>query len=162
NNARVPVSPASPFTFEMPAGATGATVLEGSTGQAKATGKSVLVDGPFPPGRTLVQAAAHVPTTGASVELTQRFPATFEQLSVIVRKAGDTKLASPQIATQQDMTAQGETFIAGGGRSVPAGQPIALTIDNLPHHSAIPRWTALALASLIIVGGIWMSNRPQT
>jgi hypothetical protein len=161
NNARVPVNPATPFTFEMPDGAAGAAVLEGSSAQAKASGKSVLVAGPFPPGRTVVQAATQVPTRGASLELTQRFPANFEQLSIIVRKVGDTKLASPQIATQQDMTAQGEAFISAGGGAVAAGQPITFTLDNLPHHSSIPRWTALTLASVIIVAGVWMSKRPD-
>jgi hypothetical protein len=110
----------------------------------------------------MVQAAAQVPASGASLDLTQRFPANFEQLSVIVRKVGDTRLTSPQLASQQDMTAQGETFISAVGGSIAAGQPITLTIDNLPHHSGVPRFTALALASLIIVAGVAMAKRPAT
>jgi hypothetical protein len=159
NNATTPVNPPATFAFEMPAGAGGTTILEGSSPKASATDTRVQVAGPFPPGRTVLQAAAQLPAGNASVELTQRFPANLDQLSVIVRKLGQTKLSSPQIATQQDMKAQGETFIAATGGSVPAGQPIVLTIDNLPHHSGVPRWTALSLVSLIIVIGVLMSRR---
>jgi len=158
NNARVPVNPSTLFAFDMPAGATGTTILEGSSSLAKAADSRVQVAGPFPPGRTVVQAAAQYANTSGTLELTQRFPANLEQLSVIVRKVGDTKLSSPQLATQQDMNTQGETFIAAGGGSVQAGQPITLTIDNLPHHSAAPRWIALALAGLILVVGVAMSR----
>jgi hypothetical protein len=159
NNARTPVNPPATFAFEMPTGAGGTTILDGSSPKATANGTRVQVSGPFPPGRTVVQAAAQLPLGGASLELTQRFPANLEQLSVIVKKLGDTKLSSPQIAAQQDMKAQGEVFIAANGGAVAAGQPIVLSIDNLPHHSAVPRWTALSLASLIVVVGVWMSRR---
>ena len=162
NNARVPVNPSAPFAFEMPAGTAAASILEGSSPKAKANGTNVLVEGPFPPGRTMVQAAAQIANTSKSLDLVQRFPANFEQLAVIVRKIGDTKLSSPQIATQQDMTAQGESFITAGGGSVPAGQPITLTIDNLPHHSPVPRWTALALTIVIVGAGVWMSRRTDS
>ena len=38
---------------------------------------------------------------------------------------------------------QDQTFIAAAGGAVAAGQPITLTLGDLPHHSAVPRWTAL-------------------
>jgi len=158
NNASTPVNPPATFAFEMPTGAGGTTILEGSSPKASATDTRVQVAGPFPPGRTLVQAAAQLASGGASLELTQRFPVTLDQLSVIVRKVGDTKLSSPQITTQQDMTAQGETFIAATGGRVAAGQPIVLTVANLPHHSAVPRWTALSLVGVIVLVGVWMSR----
>ena len=79
------------------------------------------------------------------MQLTQRFPATLEQLAVVVKKLGDIKLASPQLNRQQEMTASGETYIAATGGSVAAGQPIELSLDNLPHQSTLPRWIALSL-----------------
>ena len=159
NNARTPVNPPAAFAFDVPSGASGTTILEGSSPKATAAGSSVRVAGPFPPGRTLIQAAFQMPAGSASLELVQRFPASLEQLAVVVKKLGDTKLTSPQIARQQDMTASGETFIAGTGGAVAAGQPITLTIDNLPHHTAIPRWTALGIAGMIVVVGAWLSRR---
>jgi hypothetical protein len=58
------------------------------------------------------------------------------------------------------MTASGETYIAATGGSVAAGQPIELSLDNLPHQSTLPRWIALSLASIVIVSGVWMCQRP--
>ena len=59
------------------------------------------------------------------------------------------------------MTASGETYIAATGGAVPAGQPIEMTLDNLPHHSTVARWIALSLAGAIIVGGAWLSRGPR-
>ncbi len=161
NNGRAPVNPPMPFAFDLPAGAVGASILVGSSPKASAANGRVRVAGPFPPGRTLVQAAAQLPIEGGSMDIVQRFPADLEQLSVIVRKVGETRLASPQIARQQEVTAQGEVFITGGGGPVAAGQPIALTLDNLPHHSALPRYIALSLAALIIAAGVWLARRAE-
>jgi hypothetical protein len=159
NNARVPVNPATPFAFDMPSGAAGTSLLEGSSSTASVSGPRVRVAGPFAPGRTPVQVACRLPVGGPLLEITQRFPATLEQLSVIVKRVGDTTLRSSQLVSQQDMTASGETFIAAVGGSVAAGQPVALTLDNLPHHSPLPRRIALALVAFILAAGIGMSRR---
>jgi len=159
NNARTPIQPAAPFEFDMPAGATRTSILEGSSQQASNKGPHVVVQGPFAPGRTLVQVASEMPVDSGSLQVTQTFPATFEQLGVIVKKTGGTKLVSPQFSRQQDMTASGETFIAAAGGTVPAGQPIVFTLDDLPHHSWLPRWIALTLAGVLLLGGAWMSRR---
>jgi hypothetical protein len=161
NNARAPVNPPTPFVFDMPSGATGTGILDGSSPAASVKDTRVTVEGPFAPGRTLVQVGAAFPAGTASLQLTQRFPATLEQLAVVVKKLGDIKVASPQLSKQQEMTASGETYIAATGGSVPAGQPIELTLENLPHQSTLPRWIALSLAGLIIVGGVWMCQRPD-
>lgn len=158
NRAQTPVNPPAPFTFDMPPGSSGTTLLEGSSANATVNGSTVQVAGPFPPGRTIVQAAARVPVDSASLDISQRFPAAIEQLSVVVRKLGDTKLSSAQLAQQQDMNEGGETFIAASGPSVAANQPIVLSLANLPHHSPIPRRTALSLAGLIVVAGAWLAR----
>jgi hypothetical protein len=59
------------------------------------------------------------------------------------------------------MAAQGETFIAATGGAVPAGRPIVLTLEDLPHHSAAPRYLALALALAIVAAGVWAAGRPE-
>jgi len=161
NTAPAPVNPPAAFTFQMPAGAVGTTVMEGSSPQASANGARVSVKGPFAPGRTPVQVACELPASGASLELSQTFPADLEQLAVIVKKLGQTRLMSPNIANQQDMAAQGETFIAATGGSVPAGRQIVLTLEDLPHHSAAPRFISLALAMAIVAAGLWAATRPE-
>ena len=160
NSARAPVNPPAAFTFDAPSGADGATILEGSSPQASVDGTHVLVQGPFAPGRTLVQVAFVIATPSGSMDLTQRLPASLDQLAVIVKKVGATRLTSPQLVRQQDMTAEGEVFIAAKGETIPAGQPFVLTVDGMPHHSAAPRWIALLLAVAIVAIGAWAATRP--
>ena len=161
NGARGPVNPPAAFVFDMPSGATGTGILEGSSPNASAKDQRVTVQGPFASGRTLVQVGAMVPAGQASLQLTQRFPAAVNQLAVVVKKVGDIRLSSPQLSRQQEMTASGETYIAGTGGAVSAGQPIELTLDNLPHHSSVARWIALSLTGTIIVVGVWLSRGPK-
>jgi hypothetical protein len=161
NGASGPVNPPAAFVFDMPSGATGTGILEGSSPNASAKDQRVTVQGPFASGRTLVQVGAMVPAGQASLQLAQRFPVPVEQLAVVVKKVGSITLSSPQISRQQEMTASGETYIAGTGGAVSAGQPIELTLDNLPHHSSAARWIALSLTGAIIVVGVWLSRGPQ-
>jgi hypothetical protein len=58
NNSGGPVTASPEFAFDMPAGAVGTSLLEGSTPLATVTGNHVQVEGPFAPGQTLVQVAA--------------------------------------------------------------------------------------------------------
>ena len=160
NAGSSPVEPSKPFTFEMPTGAVGTTVLEGSSPQATATGTRILVKGPFAPGNTFVQAACEVPVTSGTLEIDARFPAQFEQLEVVVKKLGDTKLSSPAITSYHDLTAEGRAYIGGSGGAVPADQEIMLVLSGLPHHSSTPRILALLLAITIVLAGAWALSRP--
>ena len=159
NSARAPVNPAVPFMFDMPTGAVGTTVMEGSSPQANVTGTRVRVQGPFAPGRTSVQIACELPAPTGTLQLTQRFPAPLERLAVIVKKVGATTLSSPQIANQRDLTAEGQTFILASGGIVAAGQPLVLSLGDLPHHSGAPRFIALSLVVAIVGVGVWASRR---
>jgi hypothetical protein len=161
NSATTPVNPATPFAFDLPSGASGAAIMEGSSPQAKVAGTRVTVDGPFAPGHTFVQVASALPGEGGTIEIAQRFPAGLDQLEVIAKKVGDTTLRSPQIAEQREMPADGDLFIAARGGAVAAGQPIELTLSGFPHRSAAPRIFALSLASIIAVIGVWAAARPR-
>jgi hypothetical protein len=161
NNSASPVNPATPFDFEMPAGSTGTGILQGSSPLATVNGPRVIVSGPFPPGLTLVQVGTQISTTSGVLNLTQRFPAALDEFALIVKKVGDTKLSSPQIAEQRDIAAQGEIFIAASGRAIPAGQLLTVSITDMPHHSPVPRYTALTLAAGILLAGIWAGWRAR-
>jgi hypothetical protein len=160
NNARAPVNPTTPFDFEMPTGVTGTTLFEGSTPLAKVTGNHVRLNGPFPPGKSALQLGSRLPIKSGSIDLTVKLPATVERLMVLVRKLGETRLASPQIRNQQDFPSGNEVVIAGVGGSVAANQPIALQLTGLPHHSRVPRFVALGLAGLVLIGGFVLARRP--
>ena len=160
NNSPAPVNPPTPFTFEMPTGATGTAVLQGSSPLATTNGPRVTVTGPFPPGSTFVQVGSQFTVTSGSFDIAQRFPADLTQYAVIVKKVGDTKLVSAQLAAQQVIPAQDETFIGAEGTPVSAGQPLTVSVTDLPHHSTTPRWIALLLALGIVLAGVWAAVRP--
>ncbi|HYM23337.1 MAG TPA: hypothetical protein VEU08_09015 [Vicinamibacterales bacterium] len=158
NSARVPVNPTTPFAFDLPAGTVGAGVMDGSSPLASVKGTKVTVAGPFPPGHTFIQIAGEIPTESGDVDITQRFPANVQGVAVIVKKVGATTLVSPQIASQREMPADGETYIAGTGGAVAAGQPIALTVGGVPHQSRAPRFIAIALAAGVVVVGLLLGG----
>jgi hypothetical protein len=159
NTQSVPVNPPTPFAFDLPDGASGATIMEGSSPQAGVKGGRVTVAGPFAPGHTFVQVAMSLPAEDGWIEIAQKLPANLDELAVIVKKVGETTLKSPQLKEQREMPADGEMFIAGTGGRVDAGRPIQLTVDGVPHHSQAPRRVALTLAAAVALVGVWFATR---
>lgn len=160
NTARVPVNPPRPFALDLPADAVGSGIMQGSSPNASLSGRRVLVQAPFPPGHTFVQVGMAIPTSSGSIEINQSFPAALTSLAVVAQKVGDARLTSPQLQNQREMPADGQMFIAATGGAVSAGQPVALTLDGLPHHSGAPRMIALFLAAGIIGVGIVVGGKP--
>ena len=160
NNQSVPVNPPTPFVFDMPTGAVGTAIMDGSSPQASVKGLRVTVQGPFAPGHTFVQVATELRAPGGSIAIVQRLPANLLQLAVVVKKVGETSVKSPQLKEQREMPADGDVFIAGTGGPVAAGQPIELVVDGVPHHSQAPRRVALSLAGVIALLGVWFATRP--
>jgi hypothetical protein len=158
NSRSAPVTTAAPFAFEMPRGAKGCGVMQGSSPRATVTGTSVSVEPPFPPGSTFVQVGCEMPAATGSIDIDQRFPAALEGVAVVVKKVGETTLRSPQIREQRDLAANGETFIAATGGSVPAGQPLQLSVTGIPHHNPAPRRVALGLVAVIALVGVWAAR----
>jgi hypothetical protein len=156
-----PVKPNPPFAFDMPRGAQGTTVMDGSSPIVATKGSHVSLSGPVPPGRTVIQLVAEMPATTGTLDIAQTFPAQLDRLTVLVKKVGETKLSSPSIERQQEFPNNGEVVIGAMGNSVPAGKVIELTLTDLPHHSPLPRYAALALAGVIVLGGVWFATRTQ-
>lgn len=161
NNTANPVNPDPPFVFDMPNGAQGTTILDGSSPIARNNGKHVSLSGPVPPGKTIIQLVAEMPTDTGRLDVTQSFPASMDRLAVLVKKVGDTKLESPTIERQQDFPNEGQVVIGAMGGMIPAGKPIELHLKDLPHHSSAPRYTALALAGAVVLVGVFAATRKQ-
>ncbi|HXD75435.1 MAG TPA: hypothetical protein VN628_16935 [Vicinamibacterales bacterium] len=161
NNNTNPVNPDPPFAFDMPKGAQSTTILDGSSPIARNNGAHVSLAGPVPPGKTTMQIVAEMPTDTGSLDLTQTFPASLDRLTILVRKVGDTKLESPTIERQQDFPNNGETVIGAMGGAIAAGKPIELHLTDIPHHSTAPRYTALTLAGVVVLAGVWAGTRRQ-
>ena len=160
NTARTPVELPGPLIFELPTGATGASVLQASSKQATAVNGRIVVAGPFAPGPTLVQFGYSMPYSSATLSFDQSMPAPLGRVIVLAQKSGEMRLSSPQMTEQRDMTAEGNAYIVGQGPAVPAGSPISFQFSGLPHEPRWPRFTALALAVLILAAGAWAAWRP--
>jgi len=162
NTARTPVQPAVPVVFDLPPGAQGTALLEGSSPLAVVAGDRVIVNGPFPPGPTLVQFAYRMPYSGDSAAITQRLPAAIARLSVVAQKVGEMRLSSPQIAQQREMSAEGQTYMLGQGPPLPAGSDVTFVFSGLPHRPLWPRNVALGLACFILAIGAWAAVRGRS
>jgi hypothetical protein len=162
NSSSVRVQPPTPVVFELPALARGPALLEGSSPQARVSGRRLVIAGPFAPGSTLVQVAYTAPFGSADLVIEQPLPLPLKHVAVVAQKVGNMQLSSPQMPEQQTMPANGNLYIAGRGGAVPAGTVMRFTFSGMPHASTWPRNTALALALLILAGGAWSTIRTGT
>ena len=162
NTARAPVDIGGPLLFDLPTGATSATLLEGSTPQATVGGTRVTVTGPFASGKTSLQIAYSLAYRGPRVRIEQPLPAALSQLAVAGETTGGVTMTSSQFAATRDMNAEGRTFRVGNGDTVAAGQSIVLEFNNLPHHPRWPRFTAFGAAVAIVVIGLLIGFRRAT
>lgn len=159
NTAKQAVDGGGPLVFELPQGAVGAGVLEGSAANAVAAGSRVTVTGPFKPGDTVVQFAYSVPLGSEQIVLAQKMPASLARVTVIAQKIGAMQLSSPQIGQKREIPADGQTYIVGDGGPVKAGDTITLTLNTLPHRPTWPRNLALVLAVVVLGAGAWAASR---
>ena len=158
NSGRQPVQ-AGPLVFELPSGAVGVGLMEGSPAGAVAAGTKVTVPGPFPPGATLLQFAYAMPMGRESIVIEQKLPAALPQLSVVVQKVGAMQLVSAQVAQRREMPAEGHTYIVGQGGALKAGDTVSLTLSGLPSRPMWPRAFAVTIAAAIVIAGAWAASR---
>jgi hypothetical protein len=162
NLSSTPVQPAAPVVFETPADATGTSVLDGSTPQAKAEGHRITVTGPFAPGNTSVQLAYRLPSTSDTLRIAQAAPLSMPQTTVIVRKFRTLAATLEGVTGQREVPLEGRVYLVLNGKALRAGEHIDLTLTGLPHVAVWPKYTALALAGLIVLGGlISVLKRPR-
>lgn len=156
NTARARVDIGGPLVLDLPTGAGGATVLQGSSPTATVSGDRLTVTGPFAAGVTSVQVGFQLQQNSPNVTLQQTWPAPLEQLSVGVQKLGSLSISSQQFSTVGEVTADtGAPFFLANGPAMAAGSTLTMQLSNLPAHSRTPRLVALSLAAVVIVVGIW-------
>ncbi len=158
NAGGAPVDTGGPLLLDMPHGAVGTTVMEGSTSQATARGTRVTIMGPFAPGTTSLQVAFNLPYSGSSLRVMQTWPAPLQATAVAIQKIGNMEATSPQFAQVGIRQLENGPFIVGTGGPVAARQPLTIELSGLPHHPVWPRYVALGLAGLILAAGVWLSR----
>ena len=150
NRSGAAVTPASALIFDMPTGAEGTTVLEGSTKNASAKGTRVTVTGPFAPGVTPLQIAFRLESLGSAASITSTFPLPMDVVSMAVQKLGGMKVSSPQVLRVQERALDTSVFVMGMGPRLAAGAPLVLQLEGLPYKSLTPVYVAVALATAIV------------
>jgi hypothetical protein len=163
NNARTRVDIGGPLIIDLPRGAAGATVLEGSSPTASVSGDRLTVTGPFAPGTTLVQVAFRLLHDSPDLTVQQTWPIPVQQLTVAMQKVGSASMSSPQFSTVGEANAEtGAPFLLASGPPVASGGTVTIQLSNLPAHSPIPRYVALGLAAAIMACGGWMALGART
>jgi len=155
NALDTPVDIGGPLIFDLPREARGTGMLPESTPRATANGPRVIVTGPFAPGITPVQAAFELPYRGPTAQLEQVWPATLQQLTLLVEQHGSLDITSPQMAGRNIVSSNGMPLIFASGPAIMQGQSLVVDFTGLPHHATWPQWVALLLGMAIIGWGIW-------
>jgi hypothetical protein len=158
NTARARVDTGGPLIVDLPAGAGGVRVLQGSFAGATAQGDRVTIAGPFPPGTSSIQIGFQLLYEGDAATVRQTFPAPVQRVAVFAEKVGALALASPQLTERGEVKAgDGTAFLSGSGGALPAGTQLTIQLTNLPHHSTWPRNVALGISALIVAIGAWLA-----
>ncbi|MGH9254433.1 MAG: hypothetical protein ACRD3C_07670, partial [Vicinamibacterales bacterium] len=158
NNARARVDIGGPLILDLPRGAAGATILEGSSPTASVSGDRVTVTGPFAPGATSLQVGFQLRHDQPDVTVQQTWPAAVEQLTVALEKVGATSIASPQFSTVGEVQSEtGTPFLLANGPALAAGATLSMQLTNLPVHSRTPQYVALGLSVVIVGIGGWLA-----
>ena len=161
NNARTPIDIGGPIIMELPTGASGVSMMQGSSPTASVRGDILTITGPFAPGKTSAQVGFSLPQAGAASTIQQKMPVALGQLFVAAEKVGAMQLSSPQLTGLRDMTSEGQVFIMGTGGRLNAGDTLVVNLSGMPAHSPWPRNVALGTALLVFVVGLWLSLSPK-
>jgi hypothetical protein len=158
NSARSRVDIGGPLILDLPSGAGGATILQGSSPNASVSGDRVTVTGPFDPGSTSVQVGFQLRHDRASLTVQQTWPASVEQLNVALEKVGAVSISSTQFSTVGEVKSEtGTPFLLANGPALAAGATLTMQLTNLPVHPSTPRYVALTLALVIMAAGAWLA-----
>ena len=147
NTARSPVDIGGPVVFDLPQGARGASILEGSTKQAVVSGARITVTGPFASGSTNVHVGFSLPFSGSIAPIRQAFPVPAQGLTVIGLQSNGLDIRSPQFTSRQFATDQ--------GRRVVAKSPASAKRVRRPGLPRAFSWLYRPLGSGVRCAGLW-------
>ena len=153
NSARTPVDIGGPLQLDLPTGARGAGIMDGSSPQGKLLGSHLTVVGPFKPGSTEVQLGYEMPADSGTKTIAQTWPVAVPETMVVLQRAGVEDLESPQLADRRETTNEGQPLVIARGTALGAGGTLSFDVTGLPHHERWPRYLSLTLAiGFVLVG----------
>ena len=160
NPGDAPVDSAVPIVLDLPDGAEGTTVLQGSSPRTVASGPRVELPGPFDPGVTPLHVAYILPYSGESLMVSQPLPVDLDSVLVSVEKWGTMDFVSRQVERRMEVPSETRgrsPYVVGAGPAVRSGEPLVLELVGLPHRSTLPTTVTLVIAACIGGFGVWAS-----
>jgi hypothetical protein len=161
NPGDAPVDSAVPIVLDLPDGAEGTTVLQGSAPRTVASGPRVELPGPFDPGVTPLHVAYILPYSGESLVVSQPLPVDLDSVLVSVEKWGTMDFVSRQVERRMEVpseTPSRSPYVVGAGPAIRNGEPLVLELVGLPHRSTLPTTVTLVIAACIVGFGVWTSS----
>ena len=147
NATGTPVQPTEVFTLDLPEGAQGASMMQGSSPQASVAGAKLVVAGPFAPGQTQAQVAFTLPYSAGELTVVQRIPVALAQVTLLLEKAGTMQLESPQVSQHREIKAENRHLHSGSGAGHQGGRRADVYRLGAAAPPLWPRNLALTLAA---------------
>lgn len=154
NSARQPVDLGGPLQLDLPSGARGAGIMDGSSPQGKLQGAHLIVVGPFKPGSTEVQLAFELPAGSSRKTISQMFPVPVPEASVVLQRPNNEDLQSLQLVDRREGTNQGQRLVFARVPALAPGETLVFDVTGLLHHPRWPRDIALTLAMGFLLVGL--------
>jgi hypothetical protein len=159
NEQRVPVDIGGPIQLELPQGASGAAVMDGSSLAARVIGDLLTVTGPFQSGTTRVQMGFTLPYNTSNLTIMQTWPVPIDGLTVGVEQVTGLAVVSEHfLSTGEILTDDGTPYLLADIPPLPAGATVSFTLTGLPVRSFLGRNIAVVLAIVILAGGAWLAR----
>lgn len=159
NSARSPVDLGGPLQLDLPQGARGAGIMEGSSPQGKVLGAHLTVLGPFKPGSTEVQLAFELPTGSGTKTIEQAFPVSVPEATLLLQRVSGEDVTGAQLVDRRETTNNGQPLVMARVTAIGAGGTLTFDVTGLPHHPRWPRYLALTFGLGFLLLGVRESFR---
>ncbi len=154
NSARAPVDLGGPFQLDLPSGARGASLMDGTSPQAKILGAHLTVVGPFKPGSTEVQLAFELPTGSDTKTIEQKWPVSMSEGTFLLQRTSAEDVSSPQMADRREASSDGRPIVVARITALGAGATLSFDVTGLAHHPRWPRYLALTFGLGFLFVGV--------
>ena len=115
------------------------------------------------PGRRWCTPRTTSPTRRDTAQIVQTWPASLQNLNLIVLQIGGLEVRSARIAQKREVTDQGQQLIVASGPAISAGQALELEISGSAAPSRLAAIRRVEPGDSVIIGaGIWAAATPTS
>jgi hypothetical protein len=97
-----------------------------------------------------------MPYSSGGIEFIQAFPAAVDQpLISVTKKLPSVRIASSSFHEAREVQNEGQVLLVAHGSATPASTPLEVKIEGVPTHPVWPRYLAVVVAALLLLGGAY-------